>query len=101
MAVAGAPPRSFTNLAWANLAAQSAEQLSLAATPIVAVLLLSAGPGHNVSVVGDALLVNGLDLLAVVTAAVETQLRLQQVQQLRKFTHNDTFTCTTLRTHLH
>lgn len=32
-------------LSWANLAAQSAEQLSLAAVPIVAVLLLDAGPG--------------------------------------------------------
>ncbi len=37
---------SFKNLAWANLAAQSAEQLSLAATPIVAVLLLGAGAGE-------------------------------------------------------
>ena len=39
-------PPSFANLAWANLAAQSAEQLSLAAVPIVAVLLLGAGPGQ-------------------------------------------------------
>ena len=39
-------PRSFASLAWANLAAQSAEQLSLAAVPIVAVLLLGAGPGQ-------------------------------------------------------
>jgi predicted MFS family arabinose efflux permease len=39
-------PRSFGLLAGANLAAQSAEQLSLAATPIVAVLLLGAGPGE-------------------------------------------------------
>ena len=39
-------PRSFTGLAWSNLAAQSAEQLSLAATPIVAVLALGAGPGE-------------------------------------------------------
>jgi predicted MFS family arabinose efflux permease len=31
------------NLAWSNLAAQSAEQLSLAAAPLVAVLTLSAG----------------------------------------------------------
>lgn len=38
-------PSSFTHLAWANLAAQSAEQLSLAAVPLVAVLLLGAGPG--------------------------------------------------------
>ena len=39
-------PRSFGHLAGANLAAQSAEQLSLAATPIVAVLMLGAGPGE-------------------------------------------------------
>jgi len=39
-------PASFTRLAWANLGAQSAEQLSLAATPIVAVLALGAGPGE-------------------------------------------------------
>jgi MFS family permease len=39
-------PRSFNLLAGANLAAQSAEQLSLAAVPIVAVLLLGAGPGE-------------------------------------------------------
>ena len=38
--------RPFTHLARANLAAQSAEQLSLAATPIVAVLLLGAGAGE-------------------------------------------------------
>ena len=38
--------RSFSSLAWANLAAQSAEQLCLAAVPIVAVLLLGAGPGQ-------------------------------------------------------
>jgi predicted MFS family arabinose efflux permease len=39
-------PRSFAGLAWANLAAQSAEQLSLAAVPLVAVLILGAGPGE-------------------------------------------------------
>lgn len=39
-------PRSFAPLAWANLAAQSAEQVSLAATPIIAVLALNAGPGE-------------------------------------------------------
>ena len=39
-------PRSFTALAWSNLAAQSAEQLSLAAVPIVAVMALNAGPGE-------------------------------------------------------
>jgi MFS family permease len=38
-------PRPFVVLAWSNLAAQSAEQLSLAAVPLVAVLALGAGPG--------------------------------------------------------
>ena len=38
-------PRSFTPLAASNLAAQSAEQLSQAAVPMVAVLALGAGPG--------------------------------------------------------
>jgi predicted MFS family arabinose efflux permease len=37
---------SFHRLTWSNLLAQSAEQLSMAAAPIVAVLLLSAGPGE-------------------------------------------------------
>ncbi|MBP9931257.1 MAG: MFS transporter [Rhodoferax sp.] len=46
-------PRSFNGLAWSNLAAQSAEQLSLAATPIVAVLALGAGPGE-VGLLGTA-----------------------------------------------
>lgn len=35
-------PKSFAVLAGANLAAQSAEQISLAAVPIVAVLLMQA-----------------------------------------------------------
>ena len=39
-------PRSFAALAGSNLAAQSAEQLSLAAVPLVAVLALNAGPGE-------------------------------------------------------
>jgi predicted MFS family arabinose efflux permease len=39
-------PLSFNCLAGANFAAQSAEQLSLAAAPIVAVLALGAGPGE-------------------------------------------------------
>ena len=39
-------PRSFTALAGSNLAAQSAEQLSLAAVPLVAGLALGAGPGE-------------------------------------------------------
>src|ERR1700712_5866358 len=38
-------PPSFNRLAWSNLAAQSAEQVALAAAPIVAVLLLGAGEG--------------------------------------------------------
>ena len=37
---------AFQRLGWSNLLAQSAEQLSLAAVPIVAVLLLHAGPGE-------------------------------------------------------
>lgn len=36
----------WTALAWSNLAAQSAEQLCLAAVPIVAVMALHAGPGE-------------------------------------------------------
>ena len=40
-------PPSFSRLAGANLAAQSAEQLSLAAVPLVAVLALHAGPGET------------------------------------------------------
>lgn len=39
-------PPPFYRLAWSNLAAQSAEQLCLAAVPIVAVLALGAGPGE-------------------------------------------------------
>jgi predicted MFS family arabinose efflux permease len=39
-------PLPFQRLAWSNLAAQSAEQLSLAAVPLVAVLMLGAGPGE-------------------------------------------------------
>ena len=39
-------PRSFHFLTGSNLAAQSAEQISLAAAPIVAVLVLNAGPGE-------------------------------------------------------
>src|SRR2546428_1073861 len=38
-------PASFNRLAWSNLAAQSAEQIGLAAAPIVAVLVLGAGAG--------------------------------------------------------
>ncbi len=39
-------PPHFYRLAASNLAAQSAEQLSLAAVPIIAVLALGAGPGE-------------------------------------------------------
>jgi predicted MFS family arabinose efflux permease len=38
-------PSTFNRLAWSNLAAQAAEQVSLAAAPIVAVLILGAGAG--------------------------------------------------------
>jgi predicted MFS family arabinose efflux permease len=38
---------AFKRLAWSNLAAQSAEQISLAAAPIVAVLMLGAGAGET------------------------------------------------------
>ncbi len=40
-------PPIFNRLAWSNLAAQSAEQVALAAAPIVAVLLLGAGEGQT------------------------------------------------------
>ncbi|HEV8586466.1 MAG TPA: MFS transporter, partial [Methylomirabilota bacterium] len=40
-------PRGFSRLAWSNLAAQSAEQIALAAAPIVAVLALGAGAGET------------------------------------------------------
>jgi predicted MFS family arabinose efflux permease len=40
-------PPTFNRLAWSNLAAQSAEQIALAASPIVAVLLLGAGSGES------------------------------------------------------
>jgi len=38
-------PSAFKRLAWSNLAAQSAEQIALAAAPIVAVMTLDAGVG--------------------------------------------------------
>lgn len=38
-------PPTFSRLAWSNLAAQSAEQIALAAAPIVAVLMLGVGEG--------------------------------------------------------
>ncbi len=39
-------PHALATLTWTNLAAQSAEQVSLAAVPIVAVIALNAGPGE-------------------------------------------------------
>jgi predicted MFS family arabinose efflux permease len=45
-AITPAPTHSLNRLVASNLAAQSAEQLSLAAVPIVAVLMLGAGPGE-------------------------------------------------------
>jgi predicted MFS family arabinose efflux permease len=47
----GLPP-AFKNLAWSNLAAQSAEQICLAAVPLVAVLKLNAGPGETGFIIG-------------------------------------------------
>ena len=44
---ADALPATFNRLAWSNLVAQSAEQVALAAAPIVAVLLLGAGEGET------------------------------------------------------
>jgi predicted MFS family arabinose efflux permease len=38
---------TFNRLAWSNLSAQSAEQIALAAAPIVAVLLLGVGEGQT------------------------------------------------------
>jgi predicted MFS family arabinose efflux permease len=40
-------PPTFNRLAWSNLAAQSAEQVALAAAPIVAVLMLGVGEGET------------------------------------------------------
>ncbi len=40
-------PDRFRRLVWSNLAAQSAEQISLAAVPIAAVLALGAGAGET------------------------------------------------------
>ena len=44
---APALPAAFNRLAWSNLAAQSAEQIGLAAAPLVAVLTLGAGAGET------------------------------------------------------
>jgi len=40
-------PKTFNRLAWSNLAAQSAEQIALAAAPIVAVLSLGVAEGET------------------------------------------------------
>jgi predicted MFS family arabinose efflux permease len=40
-------PATFDRLAWSNLAAQSAEQIALAAAPIVAVLMLGVAEGET------------------------------------------------------
>src|SRR4051794_41858079 len=40
-------PEKFNRLAWSNLAAQSAEQIALAAAPIVAVLTLGVAEGQT------------------------------------------------------
>src|ERR1700748_3186895 len=49
MSVTDAPrlPETFNRLAWSNLAAQSAEQIALAAAPIVAVLTLGVAEGQT------------------------------------------------------
>src|SRR5947209_20247352 len=40
-------PPTFNRLAWSNLAAQSAEQVALAAAPLVAVIALGAGAAET------------------------------------------------------
>src|SRR3954469_5036098 len=40
-------PPTFNRLAWSNLVAQSAEQIALAAAPIIAVLTLGVGEGQT------------------------------------------------------
>jgi len=40
-------PAAFKRLAWSNLAAQTAEQIGLAAAPLIAVLTLGAGAGET------------------------------------------------------
>jgi len=49
MSATAAPhlPPTFNRLAWSNLAAQSAEQIALAAAPIVAVLMLGVAEGET------------------------------------------------------
>ena len=40
-------PETFNRLAWSNLAAQSAEQIGLAATPILAVIAFGVDAGET------------------------------------------------------
>ena len=47
MSVSESLPATFNRLAWSNLAAQSAEQIALAAAPIVAVLMLGGAEGET------------------------------------------------------
>jgi predicted MFS family arabinose efflux permease len=47
MSVSESLPATFNRLAWSNLAAQSAEQIALAAAPIVAVLMLGVAEGET------------------------------------------------------
>lgn len=47
MSTAPRLPDTFSRLAWSNLAAQSAEQIALAAAPIVAVLALGVAEGET------------------------------------------------------
>src|SRR5512139_3304000 len=47
MSTAPRLPATFNRLAWSNLAAQSAEQIALAAAPIVAVLALGVAEGET------------------------------------------------------
>lgn len=47
MSTKSALPATFNRLAWSNLAAQSAEQIALAAAPIVAVLTLGVAEGAS------------------------------------------------------
>lgn len=46
-AAAPAPAAAFRRVAWSNLFAQFAEQISLAAAPLAAVLLFAAGPAET------------------------------------------------------
>src|SRR6201994_2043421 len=47
MSVSESLPATFNRLAWSNLAAKSAEQIALAAAPIVAVLTLGVAEGET------------------------------------------------------